>query len=321
MLDRIKKFLKAEADAIKDAADLIDDKFEAAIDLIYKCQGKVVVTGIGKSGLIGRKIAATLTSTGTNATFLHPTEAFHGDLGIVHEGDVVLAMAYSGETTEMLHLFPYFKRRGNPIILITGRPNSSLANQSTLTLDINVKDEICPINRAPTSSSIVTLAFGDAIALSLMELKGFTEEDFANSHPGGSLGRKLLTRVSDLMHPESEIPHVVNETPMEEIILTMSGPNFGIIGVYDQFGNLLGAVTDGDLRRSFKSHGAKAMSLNASHIMTTNPKWILQNELAEKALHIMEKFKITVLFVKDNPRSKKIIGLIHMHDLLKNKII
>lgn len=321
MIETIKGFLLAESSAIQHAANLIDETFIQAVDIIHQSTGKTIVTGVGKSGHIGNKISSTLASTGTPSVFLHPTEGLHGDLGMIQAGDIILALAYSGETDELAKLYPAFKRQGIPIILITGRPHSSLAQASTIVLNIHVKEEVCPINCAPTSSAIVSLAFGDAIALTLMKKRGFTQEDFAYFHPGGALGKRLLTKVKDIMHPERELPKVYHSSRMEDVIVAMSGPNFGIVGVFDEREHLMGAISDGDLRRAFKKHGGQAMDLYAKDFMSENPKIITANSLAAQALHLMEKHKITVIFVSETEGSSHVVGLLHMHDLLQHQIL
>lgn len=318
ILEKAKHFLNTEADAITYSATKLDQSFTDAVELVFNCQGKIVVTGMGKSGNIGQKFSSMLASTGTPSIFLNTAEAFHGDLGIIQDKDVIIAIAYSGETPELLALFPCFKRRGLPVVLITGRAQSTLAAQSDVVVDIHVNNEACPIQLSPTTSAIVTLAICDAIGAVIMDKRRFTPEDYAQLHPGGSLGRQLLTRVRDLMH--SPIPRCSHDTPMSEIILTMSGHGFGITAVFDHEEKLIGIISDGDLRRAFKA-GSKAMTLLASTIMTENPKTIWQDELAAKAVNEMEKYKITALFVRRNKEASEIIGLIHMHDLLQNKIV
>ena len=311
-----KRVLKEEKKAIQDLISALDDSFNRAVELMLNTQGKVIVTGMGKSGHIGQKIAATLASTGTPSFFLHPAEAIHGDLGMISKGDVILAISNSGETPELLAIIPTIKRWGHKVISITNNPNSSLAKESDVHLFLNVKKEACPLNLAPTSSSTSTLALGDALAVALLELRGFTAEDFARFHPGGSLGKKLM-RVYEIMHTGDELPVVKPDTPLKETVVVMSEKGFGASLIVDSDNNLVGIITDGDLRRFIKKGGSIDKS-RTDEAMTKNPKKITKEILVVEALEIMEKFNITVLPVVEE---EKPVGLVHMHDILKSGVI
>lgn len=310
-----KRVLEEEKKAIESLMNSLDHNFEKAVKLIFETEGKVIVTGIGKSGHIGQKIAATLASTGTPAFFLHPAEAIHGDLGMISKGDIILALSNSGETPELLAIIPTIKRWGHKIISITNNPKSSLAKESDVHLFINVEKEACPLNLAPTSSSTATLALGDAIAVALLEMRGFTAEDFARFHPGGSLGKKLM-KVYEIMHTGDELPIVNSETPLKETVITMSEKGFGAAFIVDNH-RLTGIITDGDLRR-FINKGGSIDKSKTSEAMTKNPKTIKKDMLVVEALEIMERYNITVLPVVENGKP---IGLLHMHDILKSGAI
>lgn len=316
VIDRAKKVIEEEIEGIKRLRDSLDESFLKAVDLILHCEGKVLVTGIGKSGHIARKIASTLSSTGTPAHFLHPSEALHGDLGVIDRGDVVVAISNSGESAEVVQILPYIKMLGNPLIAITNRKNSTLAKYSDVHLYLNVEKEACPLQLAPTTSSTATLVLGDALAMTLLELRGFTEKDFALRHPGGSLGRRLRL-VRDLYHSGEEMPVVKENTPMTEVILEISSKGFGATAVVDQQDKLTGIITDGDLRRFVKRGGDLNKSV-AKDAMTPNPKTAREDELALEALRRMEEHKITVLIVVDE--GKRPVGLIHLHDILRSEI-
>ena len=316
----IKKALRVieeEIEGLKKLGDSLDQSFVRAVELILSCEGKVVVTGIGKSGHIGRKIASTLASTGTPAHFVHPSEALHGDLGVIDQKDVVIAISNSGESPEVLSLVPYLKMHGVPIIGITNSGSSSLARYSDVHLCLNVDREACPLDLAPTTSSTATLVLGDALAMVLMEMRGFTREDFAIRHPAGSLGRKLRL-VKDLYHTGDEVPVVNEETPMSEAIIVMTAKGFGATAVVDSSGKLTGIITDGDLRR-FVNRGGNFDKSLARDVMTRDPKTARPDELALKALRRMEDHKITVLIVVDD--KNKPVGIIHMHDILRSEIV
>ncbi len=305
--------LEIEAAAITALKDRIGDDFARAVELLHDTTGKVVVTGMGKSGLIGQKIAATMASTGTPAIFLHPAEGIHGDLGIVTRDDVVIAMSNSGETAELLSILPSLKRLAVPIVALTARRDSTLSQTADVFLDISVAEEACPLGLAPTASTTATLAMGDALAVALLDRKGFREADFALSHPGGALGRRLLMRVSDGMHGDGEIPAVSPDTPMRDAIVEMTDKRLGITTVVDGAGALLGIISDGDLRRQLKQ-GGDFLDQPASAVMTVNPKSIAPDALAAEAVALMERHAITCLVVMDGDQ---LVGLVHLHDLLK----
>lgn len=315
-----KRTLKIEAEAINSLRKRINNDFNTAVELIYKCKGKVVITGIGKSGLIGQKIASTLTGTGTPSFFLHPAEGIHGELGILSKNDIIIAISNSGETEEILKILPTIKRLGIKLIAMTGGLKSNLAKAADVVLNTSVKEEACPLNLAPTASTTATLALGDALAVALLELRGFKKEDFALIHPGGALGRKLLLRVSDLMHTGNEIPLVERNTKMKDVLLEMTSKRFGITGVIDNAGELIGVITDGDLRRALEKY-PDIMEKTGAEIMTTNPKRIEKTALAAKALKIMEEHSITCLFVYENSKENIPVGIIHLHDLLKVGVV
>jgi arabinose-5-phosphate isomerase len=319
IINQAKNILKIEADAVSSLIERIHDNFIQAIDIMYSCHGKIVVTGMGKSGIIGKKIAATLASTGTPSFYLNPAEGSHGDVGVVSKGDAVLAISNSGETDEIIRLLPTLKRLDIKIIALTGNSQSTLAKSSDVFLDVSVKEEACPMGLAPTASTTAALAMGDALAITLLSKKGFTEEDFAFFHPGGNLGRRLLLTVEDLMHTGGAVPAVHTETIMKEAIIEMSSKRLGITAVSDGSGKLLGVITDGDLRRGLEKWDEKLFSLKAEDVMTYRPKTITTGTLAAKAVSIMEKYSITVLMVTDEENN--IRGVIHLHDLLKAGIV
>ncbi len=312
------RVLRIEADAILGLISKLDERFERAVELLRACAGRVIVTGMGKSGLIGRKIAATLASTGTPAYFLHPAEGVHGDLGMVARGDVVLALSNSGETDEVLAILPPLKRLGVPILLLTGNPTSSLARQCEVVLDVSVPEEACPMNLAPTSSTTAALAAGDALALALLELRGLRPEDYAALHPRGSLGWRALFRVADLMLTGDAVPVVPENTPLREVIVEMTRKRKGMTTVIDGAGRLVGVITDGDLRRLHLT-GKSIDDLSAGEVTSREPKTIRADDLAAKALEVMETWQITSLVIVDPGRRP--VGLIHMHDILRAKIV
>ena len=275
MIERAKKVLKIEAEAIETLIDRIDERFEQAVKMILNCEGRVVVTGMGKSGLIGKKIAATLASTGTPALFLHPAEGIHGDLGMVMRGDTVIALSNSGETDELSRMLPSLKRLGIGIIALTGNPESTLAKNSDVVIDVGVKEEACPLGLAPTASTTATLAMGDALAVVLLDQRGFKEEDFACFHPGGALGKKLLLRVRDLMHTDEAVPMVSEETLIKDAIYEISSKKMGVTAVVNASGKLVGVISDGDLRRwmeKTEKTGENLLIKEARDIMTKNPE-------------------------------------------------
>ncbi len=315
-LHEMKKVLELEAKAILDLKEKIGSEFKKAIDILLACRGKVLLTGMGKSGLIARKIASTLSSTGTAAIYIHPAESSHGDLGVITKGDVIIALSNSGETEELSHLVKYAARKDIPMISLTRNKNSTLGKASQIVLEVNVNDDACPMGLAPTSSTTAALALGDAIAVTLLKKKGFKTEDFAEFHPSGSLGKRLLTRVKDVMH--EGVALVQLDTGMKDIISKMTSSEVrGTAGVLDKTGSLVGTITDGDLRRALDT-GKNVFDFKAKDIMSSNPKTIDAVEMAEKALQVMEKFSIQALFVIDSQNgSTKPIGLIHIQDLLK----
>jgi arabinose-5-phosphate isomerase len=320
ILQRAKQVLNIEATGIVSLIDRLDDRFVQAVELLYNCQGKVVVTGLGKSGLICRKIAATFSSMGTPSFFLHAGDANHGDMGMIMEGDVVLAISNSGETEEILTLIPILKRIGVRLIAMTGNHRSTLSRAADVVLDAGVTEEACPLGLSPTASTTAALALGDALAVILLEKKGFKEEDYALRHPGGILGRKLLLRVEDLMHRGSDVPLVGEETLMKEVILVITSKRLGITGVTDKRGDLVGVITDGDLRRGLQAHGDCILGKRADEIMTLKPRSIEKDALASRALARMEENvarPITSLFVVEKPADRTPIGILHIHDLLK----
>jgi arabinose-5-phosphate isomerase len=312
-----RQVLQSEADAIINLLERIDTKFERALEILDSCKGRVVLTGMGKSGIVCKKIAATFSSTGIPALFLHPAEAIHGDLGMVVPGDVVVAVSNSGETEELLRLLEWVKRLSVPLISLTGNCQSTLAHYSDVVLDVSVKKEACPMNLVPTASTTAALAMGDALAMCLMEKRGFREEDYARLHPGGRLGKKLL-RVSDLMHIGEEVPRVYSGTPMKDVIYEMSRKGLGITSVLDPEDRVVGVISDGDLRRRLEKDEA-ILKRTAGECMTTNPKTIAEDELATKALNLMEEKKITSLLILDENR--RIKGIIHLHDLWRTEMI
>ncbi|MFQ5790923.1 MAG: SIS domain-containing protein [Acidobacteriota bacterium] len=310
-LDRARKVLAIEARAIERLIGRIDENFERAVTLLVGCRGRVVVTGMGKSGIIGRKIAATLNSTGTPSQYLHPGEALHGDLGMVAEGDVVLAISNSGETEELLQLLEPIKRLSVPLISFLGRASSDLARASDVVLDVSVEEEACPLDLAPTASTTASLALGDALAMAVLERKGFTPEDFAVLHPRGSLSFKLR-RVEDVMHIGEEIPVVNGTTLMRDVIYEMSRKGLGVTCVVDDEERLIGIISDGDLRRQLEKDDS-LLAKKASDCMTRNPVTIGRHELATRALAMMEERKITSVLVPGE--DDKVLGIVHLHHL------
>jgi arabinose-5-phosphate isomerase len=320
ILKRAEDVLRIESDGVLSMIERLDESFVRAVHLLRNCDGKVIVTGLGKSGLICRKIAATLASTGTPAFFLHSGDAVHGDLGMVMQGDVVLAVSNSGETEEILKLLPHLKLHGVKLIVMTGNPESSLARAGDVVLNVKVK-EACPLGLAPTASTTVALAMGDALAVVLLEEKGFKEEDFAVRHPGGVLGRRLLLRVEDLMHQGEHLPLVGHDVSVKEALFEITSKRLGVTGVIDASGSLVGVITDGDLRRGLQTHGDGILNKRTEEVMTVGPRTVEKNVLAAEALAEMEENSprpITCLFVLD--RGKKPVGIIHLHDILKTGI-
>ena len=320
VLEEAKRVLKIEAQSILDLAERIDDKFLLVVDILFHCKGKVVLMGMGKSGLVGRKIASTFASTGTPAFFLHPAEGLNGDFGMLAKEDVIIAISNSGETRELIEVIPLIKRHGNRLITLTGNSMSSLGKASDVNLDIHVKEEACPLGLAPTASTTTTLALGDALAVTLMEKKGFREEDFAMLHPGGALGKKLLLKVEDLMHVGTAFPMVSEKTTMKEAIFEITSKRLGVAGVCNAEGHLVGVITDGDLRRALEKFD-DLLNRQASEVMTKSPKWIEKDALAAKAVQRMEEYSITSLFVFHRAGDRAPVGIIHLHDLLKAGVV
>ncbi len=317
VLQKAKRVFDLEIQSLIKLRDSLDESFVRAVELINACEGKVITTGIGKSGHVAQKVASTLSSTGTPAHFLHPAEALHGDLGVIDEKDIVLAFSNSGESPEVLSLIPYIKLLGVKLIAITNNPNSTLAKHADIHIFLGVDREACPLQLAPTSSSTASLVLGDALAMVLLELKGFTEKDFALRHPAGSLGRRLR-KVRDLCHTGEEVPVVREDTSMKEVVIEMSAKGFGATAVVNEQGRLVGIITDGDLRR-FANRGGSFERDRAKDAMTRNPKTIDMESLAAEALRKMEEHKITVLIVVD--KEEKPIGIIHMHDILRAGVV
>jgi arabinose-5-phosphate isomerase len=316
-LDLARKVLRIEADAIANLIDRLGDDFERALDLLFECRGRVIVTGMGKSGIICRKIAATLSSTGTSAWFLHPAEAIHGDLGAIREEDVVLALSHSGETEELLRLLESIRRIGARLIALTGYPQSTLGRAADVTLDCGVAEEACPMNLVPTASTTAALALGDALAMTLLVRKGFGEDDFASFHPGGRIGRRLL-RVENAMHAAEAAPIVRASTPMPEVIHEMSSKRLGMTCVVDEHQHLVGVITDGDLRR-LMARATNVLNLMAAEAMTPRPVTIPRHLLAVEALKIMETHKITSVVVVDPQGGVE--GVVHLHDLWRTQMV
>ncbi len=316
--DIAKKTLKIEADAIYALLDRIDENFEKAVDLFLKCESRVVVTGMGKSGIIGKKIAATLSSTGTPSVFLHPAEGVHGDLGMIMKGDCVLAISNSGETEEIVSILPVIKRFNVPIVSLVGKMNSTLAKRSDCVLDASVEREACPLNLAPTASTTVCLALGDALAVALLECRGFREEDFAVFHPSGALGKKLLLKVEDLYHTGEKVPVINKNELISKAVIEMSSKGFGCTSVVDDEGKLVGIITDGDLRRALEKY-QNIFDKPVYEMFTPNPITISKDALAAKALQVMEEHSITtILTVDDDSRPT---GILHLHDILSAGIV
>jgi len=317
ILEQAKDVLALEAGSILELKDRLNKNFIQAVDVIYNSKGRIVVTGMGKSGLICKKIAATLASTGTPSFFLHPADAVHGDLGMMVRGDVVLALSNSGETEEIKQLIPYIKRFGLPLICISGNPRSTLAQNSDCFLDASIKKEACPFDLVPTVSTTVSLALGDALAIALLTKRGFKEQDFALFHPAGALGRRLA-KIGDLMHKGDEVPIIHEEKRMKDALYEMTKKRLGMTCVVDQNGILVGIITDGDLRRLIEKHN-DLLNKVVKNIMIHNPKTISQDEIAAKAVELMELYSITSLICVD--KAERPIGVIHLHDLLKAGVV
>jgi arabinose-5-phosphate isomerase len=311
-LDTARRVLKIEAQAILDVLARLDSTFDRAVDLLFACKGRVVLTGMGKSGIIARKIASTLSSTGTPSFFLHPAEALHGDLGMLARGDLILAVTYGGETREIIALLEALKRLGISLVTLTGNAKSTIAEASNLILDVSVSEEACSLNLAPTASTAVAMAVGDALAVSLLERRDFRHDDFAALHPAGSLGKKLL-RVDRVMHAGAALPRVAPDTPMPDVFHEMSAKKLGMTTVTHADGHLAGILTDGDLRRLMEKHRGATLEMSAEQCMTRNPQTIGPHVLASEALNLMEKRKITSVVVVDETNA--VLGVVHLHDL------
>ena len=320
MLNSAKKTFEIEASAILKLREKLDENFIKAVNIILSCEGKVIVTGIGKSGLVSQKIASTFACSGTPAFFLHSTEGIHGDMGMISKKDVVIAVSNSGETDEIIQIMPVIKRLGLKTIALTGNRNSVLAKNSDVCIDVGVEVEACTMGLVPTASTAVTMAMGDALAITVLERRGFTEQDFAVLHPGGALGRKLLLTVEDLMHVRDAVPVVEECDSMKIVLIEMTSKRFGITGVCDEKGVLTGIITDGDLRRGLEVN-KNLLSVTALDVMTSSPKTITKDELAAKALRDMEDHAITSLFVASGTIPKKIEGIVHLHDILKAGVV
>ena len=321
MLEQARQVLRMEAEAVLEQVERIDEHFKAAVEMIMACPGRTVITGMGKSGIIGRKMAATLASTGTPSFYLHPAEGIHGDLGMVTEGDVVIALSNSGETGEVLHILPSLRRIGAKLIAMVGNPNSTLAKNSDIVLNVGVTREACPLGLAPTSSTTAALAYGDALALALLSKRKFTASQFAVFHPGGSLGRKLLLTVEDIMHSGTENPLVKADISVQDALFVITDKGLGAVSVVDDDNKMLGVLTDGDIRRGL-SKGVDFLKRPVTELMTASPKTITKEKLAAQALHIMESNRpkpITVLPVVD--AENHVVGLLHMTDLVRQGVV
>lgn len=308
-----------EATAVEALSARIGPEFTEACRLILGCKGRVVVSGMGKSGHIGRKIAATLASTGTPAFFVHPGEASHGDLGMILPQDIVLAISYSGETDELLFILPVIKRQGIPLIAITGKPGSSLGTQADVHLDGSISNEACPLGLAPTTSTTVALVLGDALAIALLEARGFTSDDFARSHPAGALGRRLLLHISDVMHTGADIPRVTPDASLTAALVEMTRKHLGMTAVVDADQRLLGVFTDGDLRRALDDEDVDLRGATVAELMTPSPKTIGPDKLAAEAAQLMEKHQIHALLVVD--QAQRVVGALNIHDLLRARVV
>ncbi len=311
-LDTARRVLKIEAQAILDVLARLDSTFDRAVDLLFACKGHVVLTGMGKSGIIARKISSTFSSTGTPSFFLHPAEALHGDLGMLARGDLILAVTYGGETREIIALLEALKRLEISLVTLTGNTKSTIAEASSLVLDVSVSEEACSLNLAPTASTAAAMAVGDALAVSLLERRDFRHDDFAALHPAGSLGKKLL-RVERLMHAGAALPRVAPDTPMPDVFHEMSAKKLGMTTVTEADGRLAGILTDGDLRRLMEKHRGATLEMTAAQCMTRNPQTIGPHVLASEALNLMEKRKITSVVVVDEANA--VLGVVHLHDL------
>ncbi len=317
-LELARKVLTIEADAVRALVARLDDRFLAAVSLILACRGRVIVSGIGKSGHVARKIASTMASTGTPAHFVHPAEASHGDLGMIQRDDVFVGISHSGESEELLRILPLVRRQGAKLIAISGKPQSTLAREADVFLDAGVAQEACPLNLAPTASTTAALALGDALAVALLDARGFSADDFARSHPGGALGRRLLTHVADAMRAGAEVPRVRRDATLAEAIAEMTRGGIGMTAVVDELGRVCGVFTDGDLRRAHARttdfSGAKVAAM-----MSTGPRTIRPEALAAEAVEVMERHKVNQLLVVD--AKGELVGALNMHDLFRAKVL
>lgn len=318
-MSKAKRVLRVEAAGLQELHDRIDAQFAEACQLMLHGLGRVVTIGMGKSGHVARKIAATLASTGTPAFFVHPAEASHGDLGMITDADVVLALSNSGESDELLTIMPLLKRQGNPLIAMTGKPNSTLAKHADVHLNVGVHEEACPLGLAPTSSTTAAMAMGDALAVALLEARGFTDQDFARSHPAGSLGRQLLLRIADVMHSGDTVPSVRDTASVSEALVEMSSKRLGMTAVVDEHDRLAGVFTDGDLRRTLDQNSADPRTLPVTQAMTPNPKTIAAHRLAVEAARLMETHGIHSLLVVD--ADNRLQGALNIHDLLRARVV
>ncbi len=314
-----RRVFEIETQGLQAVSARIDGAFSAACELLLACRGRVVCTGMGKSGHIARKIAATLASTGTPAFYMHPGEAGHGDLGMVTDTDVLLALSYSGENDELLMLLPVLRRQGNRVIAMTGRPASALAREADVHLDVSVPAEACPLDLAPTASTTASLALGDALAVTLLEARGFTADDFARSHPAGALGRRLLLHITDVMHSGDAVPRVASDTSLSDALVEMSRKRLGMTAVVDAEGRLLGLYTDGDLRRTLDDRSVDLRTTRIDDVMTRAPKTIASDALAVEAARMMEAHQINALLVLDDQR--RVVGALNIHDLLRARVV
>lgn len=314
------KVIQIEADSVSQIIERIDDDFESAVQSIFQCDGRLIIMGMGKSGLISQKIASTMASTGTPSHFVSPAEATHGDLGMIQKGDVLLIVSNSGETLELIQLLPLIKKKGVLIIGLIGKKNSSLARQADISLDTSVEKEACTLDLAPTASTTATLAMGDALAVSLLEIRGFNKTDFAELHPGGMLGKRLLLTIDNLAHKEDAIPFIPINSSIKDALFNISEKGLGLTGVIDKKSSLVGIITDGDIRRGLEKYGNDILHKTAEFLMSKDPKWISSDTLAISALELMEKHSITSLFVFSDPSLERPDGIVHIHDILKSGI-
>jgi arabinose-5-phosphate isomerase len=319
-LKEAQRVLDIEIRSIVEVKEKLNADFEVAVDMVAACQGKLIIAGIGKSGHIARKLASTFSSTGTPSFFLHPVESSHGDLGVISSGDCIIIISNGGESPELKNLLDFIVRKNLPLIAMVGNKTSALGMAAKVVIDVGITEEACPLGLAPTSSSTAALAIGDALAMAVLLKKGFQKEDFANFHPGGSLGRRLLTRVEDVMHGKDALPLVRENDTLKDILPVMTSKEVrGVVGVVSASSDLIGIVTDGDIRRHL-ANSADPLKTLVKDLMSRSPKTVLSTELAEKALFVMEQFSIQMLFVMNAESSNKPVGILHLQDLLKAKI-